>query len=214
MESINQEAGRARRWATCPRKEERTNHRQRLCWTLPCRPRPISPARPRSVQRKPRLAVTAVACVAGLTGSCVIGSPEADYVFDLALAGGQVVDELLDVDKKTIILLSFPVDCFSCSGLFGQCASFARSHGMDLKMILTEGPTTRQAASLAFFRVKIAGVLATRLPDTRTTAHIFDGRKRIRSAVGVSAQIAMLDELTMPSSNAGHHNPQHRRQAP
>lgn len=140
---------------------------------------------------------------------------DTDSVSQLALTDGRRIGDLLDSEQATVVLFYAPSDCFSCTGTLGRWVALEKSRKIDIKLVLTEDPTPRQVASLAFLRIESAGVLAPGLPEqSAPAAHVFEGATWTTSAVGVRQQNTLLDELTMPSS-AQHPSPHtpHRRQA-
>lgn len=170
------------------------------------------------------LAHAAISAIMLLAASSCL-RPGEDSVADLALADGRSVADLLDRDKTTVLLLYSTKDCFTCNGLLGRWTRLARSRRMDVKLVLTTPPTSRQLVSLRFMRVDLAGVLATasrdielleesipttQRPEVRSPSTIiFRGRRQIDSAVGQASQVALLDNLTTPS---GEHTTQsHQR---
>ena len=128
-------------------------------------------------------------------------APEADPVAELALVDGGTVGDLLDSVGKTVVLIYEPSECFSCTGLLGRWIALGKGQDMTVVVVLTSRPTRQQAASLAFMRIEVAGVLLHGLLDSdASAAHLFDGMTRTRSAVGMVQQMAMLNELTELSS--------------
>lgn len=120
-----------------------------------------------------------------------------DPVADLALVDGRVVGDLVDPTGKTVVLLYEPGECFSCNGLLGRWIALGKDQDIGVVLVLTSQPTRRQTDSLAFLRVNVAGVLSHERQDPgASSAHLFDGTKRTRSAVGMVQQVAMLDEWT------------------
>jgi len=178
-------------------------------------PLPVSPL--------PHVAIAAMTLLAA--SACL--DPDESRVTDLVLADGRSVAGLLDPDKTTVVLLYSTHECFTCNGLLGRWARLGRDRGMDVKLVLTNPPTSRQTVSLRFLRVDLAGVLTTATGDTdplrrgvaatkpsearSPSAIVFRGRRQIASAVGQASQVGLLDRLTTPSGEMHATQPHTRR---
>jgi len=136
---------------------------------------------------------------------CEVNESPHQRSLDMPLADGGVVSDVLRPETLSVVLIYSPSQCFSCSGLLHRWLEFAGKQEADLKLILTKKPSADEARTLRFFRVDVAGVLASERADPGfSAAYLVRAERVVDAAVGTQAQAAMLDELTTP---LGHQKP-------
>ncbi len=128
-------------------------------------------------------------------------------IVNAALVDGRVVGDVLDPSMTTVILVYSPTDCLTCGGVLGRWVKLGREQDMAVRLVMTSEPTPQEAASLAFLRVEVVGVLEDEPLEGRSpAAYTFVGKNPDHSAFGLVAQGSLLDELARPMRGVASHS--------
>jgi hypothetical protein len=102
------------------------------------------------------------------------------------------VVSLVSTSGPTVLVVTDPDDCFSCSGLLNQWLTVGARHGWNVQLLLSRPPNEHEELQLRFHRLRFAGIVKGLRRTGSSAAFFFQHGALVDSAFTPEMQRLMI----------------------